>query len=250
MASKVYNILWTSGWDSTFRLVDLVLLKGKTVQPFYVIDEKRPGTSMELEKMAEIRNQLISKNSQIKERLLPTIEYRASQIPKNKAIAESMHNLRQQSFLGTQYIFLATLATHFDIQELELCIHKDDNAHRFLEQHIDRIIDSEGELSYKLKENSDDQDLHLVFDRFLFPVFELTKLDMDSYAQEHGFKDIMENTWFCHKPLRNKKPCGLCNPCIYTRNEGLGRRVPTPTLIDKLEYNYDRAVRKIAAFLT
>ncbi|MDQ4139021.1 MAG: hypothetical protein M3142_00720 [Bacteroidota bacterium] len=249
MNQKVYNILWTSGWDSTFRLADLILVKGKIVQPFYVIDENRPSTSIELERMDEIRNQLYSKNKSAKERLLPTIANRVSEIPKNKEIATSMHLLRQQSFLGSQYIFLASFALHHNIQDLELCIHKDDNAHRFLEQYVNKIIDSEGELTYKLKEDAADPNLHTVFDRFLFPVFEWTKTEMDVYAQQHDFKEIMENTWFCHKPLRNKQPCGLCNPCIYTRNEGLGRRVPNPTILDRLEYNYGRAIRKIKTMI-
>jgi hypothetical protein len=35
----------------------------------------------------------------------------------------------------------------------------------------------------------------------------------------------MELTWFCHRPIRGE-PCGVCNPCIYTIQEGLGVRVP------------------------
>lgn len=49
-------------------------------------------------------------------------------------------------------------------------------------------------------------------------------------AEKHGFDDIMEETWFCHTPTKDGKPCGMCNPCKYTREEGLGRRGPNPSL--------------------
>lgn len=245
MDNKVYNIFWTSGWDSTFRLVDLVLIKGKTVQPYYVLDEKRPSTGIELERMEEIREQLFSKDSLVRERILPAIEYPASGIPQNKEITESLQALKRRSHIGGQYDFLARLALHYDIRDLELCIHKDDKAHAFLEQHVEKVTDTEGKYTYRLGENAEDKELHVVFNRFLFPIFEMTKLEMDAYAQEHGFKDIMESTWFCHKPLLSKKPCGFCRPCIYTRREGLGRRVPKPTLGAKLEHNYSRAIRKL-----
>lgn len=244
MSKKIYNVLWTSGWESTFRVADLILIKGKTVQPFYVIDENRPSTGMEQARMAEIRNQFYSKSNYTEGQLLPTIEYRKSQLPKNKEISASMHRLQQRGFLGSQYNFIATFALHYNMDDLELSIHKNDNAHKFLEGNVNRVTDTEGEVTYQLKEDLGDPPLHTVFNRFLFPILEMTKLEMEAYAQEHDFKEIMENTWFCHRPIHNNQPCGICNPCIYTRKEGLGRRVPTPSVLDKLAYSYDRAIRK------
>ena len=45
------NLLWTGGWDSTFRLLSLVLIKRKPVQPFYVIDVGRVSTIREIKTM-------------------------------------------------------------------------------------------------------------------------------------------------------------------------------------------------------
>lgn len=50
---------------------------------------------------------------------------------------------------------------------------------------------------------------------------------MGKIAEENGFGSIMEMTWFCFAPTWRKTPCGYCNPCKYTREEGLGRRVPS-----------------------
>ncbi len=32
-----FNVLWTGGWDSTFRVLDLVLHQKATVQPHYLL---------------------------------------------------------------------------------------------------------------------------------------------------------------------------------------------------------------------
>jgi hypothetical protein len=65
------------------------------------------------------------------------------------------------------------------------------------------------------------------FRRFAFPFLGKTKNEMAEIAQLHGFANLMEKTWFCHHPDRKGRPCGLCNPCVYTIQEGLARRVPT-----------------------
>ena len=46
-AQTVIKLLWTSGWDSTYRLVELSRMD-VTVQPIYGCDRKRD--SMEIEK--------------------------------------------------------------------------------------------------------------------------------------------------------------------------------------------------------
>ena len=48
---------------------------------------------------------------------------------------------------------------------------------------------------------------------------------MRAEAQRAGLEPCMELTWFCHRPI-DDEPCGVCNPCIYTIEEGLGDRVP------------------------
>lgn len=48
---------------------------------------------------------------------------------------------------------------------------------------------------------------------------------MENSAKETNFESIMEMIWFCFNPTWRKTPCGYCNPCKYTREEGLERRV-------------------------
>lgn len=37
---SINNVLWTSGWDSTFRIIQLIK-EGREVQPYYIIDVNR-----------------------------------------------------------------------------------------------------------------------------------------------------------------------------------------------------------------
>ena len=73
MATSPINLLWTGGWDSTFRLLDLVLIKKKTVQPHYILDPDRLSTGMELKTMKDIKWVLFDKHQQTKRQIFPTI---------------------------------------------------------------------------------------------------------------------------------------------------------------------------------
>ena len=59
------------------------------------------------------------------------------------------------------------------------------------------------------------------------------------------FEDVMKLTWFCHRPRRGQ-PCGTCNPCIYTIEEGLGERVP---MSGRLRYHL-RVIPRVRHWLT
>ena len=46
-------LLWTGGWDSTFRLLSLLLREQREVQPYYILDSLhfRPAVPAEREAM-------------------------------------------------------------------------------------------------------------------------------------------------------------------------------------------------------
>lgn len=54
-------LLWTGGWDSTFRLLSLLLGEQREVQPYYIIDSLRyrPAVPAEREAMRLIRQRLL-----------------------------------------------------------------------------------------------------------------------------------------------------------------------------------------------
>lgn len=74
----------------------------------------------------------------------------------------------------------------------------------------------------------------LLFSRFNLVVCENTKLEMLEISKKEGFFDILEQTWFCHTPTWNNRPCGKCLPCRRVYQEGLGWRLP---FVAKLRYH-------------
>lgn len=228
MDSTPVNVLWTSGWDSTFRVASLLVEQERTVQPWYVQDTGRRSTKVELETQQTIRRALEELDSTVAERLLPTKSERINDIPADPEITRRYQSLFRRSFLGGQYDWLSRFAQWQGII-LELSIHRDDTAHAFLEEEVEPLPDG----TYRLRPGVDD-DLS-IFAPFIFPLFDLSKPDMQQRAEALGFGHIMEMTWFCFNPLLGGTPCGQCNPCKYTADEGLGRRIPPPTVRRRAE---------------
>ena len=69
-------------------------------------------------------------------------------------------------------------------------------------------------------------DVYTLFKYFRFSIIDLKKTDMKRIAEEEGFIEILNLTWFCHHPLPNGKPCGVCKPCIIVMNEDMAYRMP------------------------
>ena len=212
-------LLWTGGWDSTFRLLKLLLVEKRRVQPYYVYNESsRRSMAAERRAMDRIRELLAQKSPEAAARLLPTIEGTFRSIAPSAEIARNYEACLERAFIGGQYEWLARFCRERGVAGTELAIHRDDKARELLASMIgaDRAtLDPkfEGDPRYEL------------FKYFRFPLFDMTKVEMRAEAAQDGFEDLMKETWFCHRP-RNGRPCGICNPCIYTIEEGLGDRVP------------------------
>ena len=213
-------LLWTGGWDSTLRLLWLVLREQRHVQPYYILDnqERRPAVAEERAAMEKIRRRLAERYPDAAVRLSDTIECRLVDIDADTETFRYYERCLATGFIGGQYEWLARYCAAHGIDAMELAIHRDDKARELLSELIDssrtRLDDRHrGDSRYEL------------FRCFRFPLFDTTKREMRARAREAGFDEIMSLTWFCHRP-RKGQPCGTCNPCIYTIEEGLGERVP------------------------
>ena len=69
-------LLWTGGWDSTYRLLSLLLGEERAVQPYYILDNprSRPAVPAEREAMRRIRQRLLYRHPEAAVRLADTIE--------------------------------------------------------------------------------------------------------------------------------------------------------------------------------
>ena len=230
------HLLWTGGWDSTFQLLRLLLLQRRSVVPFYLLDATRPSTEVEIATMRRIRERLAQLHPHTRDLLAQTRFFKVSDLAEDSGIEQAFRRSLQQAFMGNQYAWLARFCRQQGIDDMQLCIHRDDKAHAVIEPFVIRVAEDDGESTYRFDPNFADTDQYALFGRFSFPLFETSKLDMARVAGEYGWNDIMHMTWFCHRPRKDQQPCGRCNPCLYTIEEGLGWRIPASSRMTSAVY--------------
>jgi len=214
------RLLWTGGWDSSFRLLQLLLVEGRSVQPYYVIDrlKYRPAVPAEQRAMRNIRERLSRQAPEAAARLAPTIECRLEEVAPDARINGYFEQCLTFGFIGGQYEWLARFCAQRNIADMELSIHRDDKARELISDLVDAS-------RTRLDPRHAGDGRYELFKAFRFPLFDKSKEQMRAEARHAGFEEFMELTWFCHRPVRGE-PCGVCNPCIYTIQEGLADRVP------------------------
>ncbi len=237
------HVLWTGGWDSTFRLLQLAVVRERAVQPHYVIDTRRPSTLHELRAIHAIREGLAEISSDAARRVAPMHIVSIHDIAPDAAVSSRYARLRQRAPLGSQYDWLARYVRQFGLRGLELCIHVDDKAEAFVRGHVERHESSDGDGWWALGPGAAaDPDLALFAD-YRFPLLRASKTEMRDQARSQGLLPLMLRTWFCHTP-QGDAPCGRCNPCVYTVEEGLAERLPASAL---RRYRLGLARRGVAA---
>jgi hypothetical protein len=222
------NVLWTGGWDSTFRVLEILLVRKNPVQPHYVLDPRRRSSLLELQAMQAIRERMGEREPEAGERLEPVRLASIYDLPEDPTTRERLRALRERAHLGHQYEFLARYAAKEGLNDLELSIH----SHRdgvygplfFVRDHLTRVEDDNGGY-WCLDPRAITADPALaLFAPFRFPLLRRTKQQMQHEARAMGVLDLMHLTWFCHTPVR-QKPCGRCPPCIQAIEEGMRDRV-------------------------
>jgi len=224
--SQPVNLLWTGGWDSTFRLLQLLLLRGRTVQPYYVIDSDRASTGLELRTMTHLKQRLFAQRPETRKLLLPMRFKDLFDIRPNPAIAAAFGRIHQRTFLGSQYEGLARFCEEAGIHDVELCIERGAGPGPALVESVTTRRVTGEDTYYEVDGSRAGSDVHTLFKHFRFPVFGLFKRDMQAIARQEGFEEFLQMTWFCHSPRANSRPCGVCNPCIFTMKDGMGARFP------------------------
>jgi len=225
------NLLWTGGWDSTFRFLQIVIDYKHPVQPFYIIDTGRDSTLIEI----DTRNDIIQR---VKERypftadlILPTKFSSLAEVVPNKEINEKFNVLKSEMHIGSQYGWLPMFARQHGIDDLELSLEKSDRVTHFNDMDLYEPVAGHpaGNVS-KMKDSISDDNPKSIYKYFHFPLFDFTKIDMREHSKEQGYFDILNHSWFCFTPIKGK-PCGLCNPCKNVVVEGLEHRMPPESLL-------------------
>lgn len=215
-------LLWTGGWDSTFRLLQLLHDTDADVQPLYLVEEGRGSTPREIETMRSIRERIEHRWPETSNRLRATDygSYRATRMkPRHR---EQWEALKQRGRVGLQYPILASYANHNDMDRMDLSIERRGGTIQDILEPVVEQRDTPAGPVYALPSSVDGPEA--LFEHFTFPLLNYTKLDMKGEAKRRGWMPIMKQTQFCFNPTFGR-PCGVCHPCRIAKREGLGERV-------------------------
>ncbi|MCV2490722.1 hypothetical protein OF117_15285 [Geodermatophilus sp. YIM 151500] len=202
------ELLWTGGWDSTFRLLQLLLVERRAVQPIYVVDPGRRSTRHELRAMAAIRAGALPRLAG-PTLLAPSRVVLAGDYPPSPADVALGQAIRGRGVkLGDQYVWLAGPAAALGWSGVELAVPGEAEPAPWETV----VFDEPGRLGRNPEAG--------LFRFWSFPLIGVTKEEMREIARDHGFLDLLLLRWSCHDPVGDR-PCGRCHPCGLALPDGL-----------------------------
>ena len=219
---EIRYILWTGGWDSTFRMAELSRQE-LTVQPVYVIDDGRKSAHKELEVMEDIL-QTLRKHPRTKAKLLDILSIPKQEIPADEAITAAFRAVRAQQSIGGQYDWLARLAAKYP--GIELGVEKplgQGGGCNSLIARCGKLTQENG--IYRIDPVGSSREWVLLLGNFTFPIRGKTVEDMIEIIHQWGYEEIMKKIWFCNAPIQGRI-CGMCNPCRQKMEGGMDWLLP------------------------
>ena len=218
----IHYLYWTGGYDSTFRMCEMLIDEGKRVQPIYVAlvldnDCQSEETCNKLwlrrnrkeEKMAmdKIIEQIKEDFPHVADNLLPTLVI-------DEPINDDVFNFNYEKLFYSknlwpkkrkkhQYLFLTKYAYYHkkNIDIGVLGIHEKSTLAKFLNKNLVKTEDN-----YVI--NKKNHPLTYIN----FPLFGRSKEDLLEKAKINGYDHILNLTWSCWFP-KNGTPCGKCPMC-------------------------------------
>ena len=201
------KLFWTSGWDSTFRLIQVLMTTDLTIEPHFIIRTEH-STGIEIDAQIKIRRLISRKYPEVISRLFPTVYMNADLITSYEDVFDEIESMRQTGrHINIQYDLLACYCRQFNIEKIEVGIIQElgGDSEKWLDDHL-RGVEA--------------------FNCFTYPIALVTKKDIDEITKKNGWDDIMALTSFCRRPKFNIRPCGACGPCFDTVKDGLSHRLP------------------------
>jgi hypothetical protein len=229
-STPAINILWTGGWDSSYRVLHLAIVARVPVAPVYFRSPWRQTTKHELAAIRDILAALKKTRPEAAALIRPlrVFDMDSNRDPADPFLTDHDH-LRRNVKIGSQYALIARELQKLDLDEVEMCIHlgpqpaRPDELRSLFHQRLERTR-VHGVEHWKLSSSPTPDAVSRIFSRCRFPLYDVTKLQTRELARQHGFEPLLHHTWFCHHP-RADQPCGVCTPCRQAVADGFGWRV-------------------------
>lgn len=232
---KHINILWTGGWDSTFRLCQLSRMSNIEVQPVYFLSVQ--GYSDRTNWLKEIKAQntilpMLQQMQATKARILNPIRLTDKDLPQDPVFDNTFKKWENTGKLPGQLRFLSKLPMLFP--KLEYCIEGPTLKRRqqgftigktqaFLEEHGFRFhFRPDGYAD--MDTSQADPELRILWGGFTFPILGITEMDMVPIIRSWGYEDLFKHTWTCDH--NGDEPCGICHNCETKWASGLKNFFP------------------------
>lgn len=217
------NFLWSGGWDSTFRIIQLYN-RGLNIQPIYIVDPSRKSHKKEIETIYLLSKLIPEKFGNTKGEILPVELVNRDEIKKYPLLKIIFQLLRKfgKKKIGKQYYWIACLLRERKIN-LEQCFIKVNRNSLIPLNQTTEIIDETGNKNWIVNSKKMRFFKRQVFKNMRFPLIYISKIEMKDFAEKNNFLDLMNTTWFCHRS--EKLPCGECAPCKQYIIDGFEDRV-------------------------
>jgi hypothetical protein len=229
MSVQPVEIFWTGGWDSTFRVLTVLLEHRLPVAPIYLLDRTRASTQIEIETMDRIRAALAEAHPETRSLLLPTTMSEVADIAPDAEIQAAGERLATLYGVGSQYAWLARYCKqHGSVRnraERRTCAPHPWRRRRAVRQHVGALASPHGYMTHRILPDAPNHDAYLLFGAVSFAMIDVTRATWSKpEAQRLGNADGPDVV--LPSARRDQRPCGLCNPCINTIQEGFGWRIP------------------------
>lgn len=235
--SNITHILWTGGFDSTYRMVELSRME-RTVQPVYCHNPRRDSADTEVLTMNRILDALRAR-PETKATLLPLKIIPKDSIPQDPEITAAYKAVAPDSGLGAQYEYLARLAVSYPGIELGIEKNVEEKGHGFTATVLKFGCFKEENGKERVDPDRSSPELLKIAGNYTFPMRTVTEADIQRILTQWGYEDILSMIWFCHEPLHGK-PCGMCAACFQKIEGGMAHLLPARALRRYRTLNYFR----------
>lgn len=213
-------IFWTGGFDSTFRVLQAVLVERRPVVPVYLtgaIDNfsrnshRRRSGSFELEAMHAITAALKQNYPEARALLQDVISI--PEVVFERKCLLSMRKLHAENIVRRkrcQYGAMAQFSLDFGMP-LDVSVVEGDFLHKNLQDHME-VIDGELQVSAVAREKLPEL---AIFRLLRFPLMNYSKESILQEARERGYEAMLQMTWSCWFPRKAGQPCQRCAMCKH-----------------------------------